>query len=97
MFTPSTTLTIPSCRKTSIQEHTTFSPVNWISYELYIISGKIIASNRPVIFITLKCYAMKHKRSVTKSPNLERDYGKDLYDTVVFLLVLLGVLWYFNF
>lgn len=40
---------------------------------------------------------MKHKRSVTKSQNLERDYGKDLYDTVVFLLVLLGVLWYFNF
>lgn len=40
---------------------------------------------------------MKHKRSFTKSQDIERDYGKDLYDMVVFLLVLLGVLYYFNF
>jgi hypothetical protein len=40
---------------------------------------------------------MKHKRTATKTQNIERDYGKNLFDTVVFLLVLLGVLWYFNF
>lgn len=40
---------------------------------------------------------MKQKRSMTKSQNLERDYGKDLFDVILFLLVLLGVLYYFNF
>jgi hypothetical protein len=49
-----------------------------------------------VIFITLKSNAMKQKRTTAKSQNLERDYGKDLLDTVVFLLLLLAVLWYFN-
>lgn len=34
---------------------------------------------------------------MTKSQNLERDYGKDLFDVILFLLVLLGVLYYFNF
>lgn len=40
---------------------------------------------------------MKQKRSMTKSQNLERDYGKDLFDVILFLLVLLGVLYCFNF
>lgn len=39
---------------------------------------------------------MKQKRTLTKSQNIERDYGKDLFDTVIFLLLLLGVLWYLN-
>jgi hypothetical protein len=26
-----------------------------------------------------------------------RDFGKNLYDTVIFLIILLGVLWRFNF
>lgn len=30
---------------------------------------------------------MKHKQ-------IQRDYGKDLFDTVVILVILLGILWY---
>jgi hypothetical protein len=39
---------------------------------------------------------MKQKRMISKSQNLERDYGKDLFDTIIFLFMLLGVLWYLN-
>ncbi len=39
---------------------------------------------------------MRHKQQtiVTKGT---KDFGKDLYDTVVFLIILLGVLYYFHF
>jgi hypothetical protein len=39
---------------------------------------------------------MKQKRTMTKQKSIGRDYGKDLYDTVIFLLVILMVLWYFK-
>ena len=39
---------------------------------------------------------MKQKQSVTKRPNHVRDHGKDLLDTIIFLVLLLGVLWYLN-
>jgi len=31
-----------------------------------------------------------------KQKQVEKDYGKDLRDTIVFLLLLLTVLWYFK-
>ena len=31
-----------------------------------------------------------------KQKNVERDYGKDLLDSIVFLVLLLVVLWYFK-
>jgi hypothetical protein len=31
-----------------------------------------------------------------KQKEVEKDYGKDLRDTIVFLLLLLTVLWYFK-
>jgi hypothetical protein len=38
---------------------------------------------------------MKQKRTSTAKP-ATKDFGKDLYDTIVFSLILLGVLWYLN-
>ena len=37
---------------------------------------------------------MKHKRTQTKPKAIGKDYGKDLYHTIIFLLGLLVVLWY---
>lgn len=38
---------------------------------------------------------MKHKRTLVRQQKLEgKDYGKDLYYTIIFLLGLLVVLWY---
>lgn len=34
---------------------------------------------------------MKHKRT---NPTLNKDYGADLYNVIVFMLLILGVLWY---
>ncbi len=31
-----------------------------------------------------------------KQKPAERDYGKDLYHTIIFLIALLAVLWYFK-
>jgi len=31
-----------------------------------------------------------------KQKQVEKDYGKDLRDTIVFLILLLTVLWYFK-
>lgn len=39
--------------------------------------------------VNAKVPAMKHKQ-------VERDYGKDLMHTIVFLILLLVVLWYFK-
>jgi hypothetical protein len=36
---------------------------------------------------------MKQKRAVLKQKPLVRDFGKDLYNTLLFLLTLIGVLW----
>jgi hypothetical protein len=38
---------------------------------------------------------MKHKRTLMKRTQA-RDHGKELFDTIVFLMILLGVLWYLN-
>jgi hypothetical protein len=32
-----------------------------------------------------------------KQKQIQKDYGKDLFDTLVFLIALLGVLWFFKF
>jgi hypothetical protein len=39
---------------------------------------------------------MKHKHSDVKQKVAEKDFGKDLYHTILFLLGLLAVLWYFK-
>jgi hypothetical protein len=39
---------------------------------------------------------MKHKRTIMKRSAGVRDHGKDLFDTLVFLMLLLAVLWYLN-
>lgn len=39
---------------------------------------------------------MKQKRVTMKTKSVEKDYGKDLLDVVILMLVLLGVLWYLN-
>jgi hypothetical protein len=39
---------------------------------------------------------MKQKRTAMKQKCIGRDYGKDLYDTVIVLLVVLMALWYFK-
>jgi len=39
---------------------------------------------------------MKQKHPAT-AQRAAKDYGKNLYDTVIFLIILLGVLWHFNF
>jgi hypothetical protein len=38
----------------------------------------------------------KHIGPVMKQKQVERDYGKDLLDTIVFLVLLLVTLWYFK-
>jgi|GEM_PF-3486922 len=38
---------------------------------------------------------MKQKQTSTKRTHV-RDHGKDLFDTVIFLVLLLGILWYLN-
>jgi hypothetical protein len=40
--------------------------------------------------------AMKGKRTIAKQKTMQKDFGKDLFDSVVFLIILLTVLWYFN-
>jgi hypothetical protein len=37
---------------------------------------------------------MKHKRTQAKQKAVGRDYGRDLYHTIIFLLGLLVILWY---
>lgn len=37
---------------------------------------------------------MKQKRVTLKHKAVGKDYGKDLFDVVIFMLMLLGVLWY---
>jgi hypothetical protein len=39
---------------------------------------------------------MKQKRSSVKQRSQARDHGKDLFDALMFLFMLLGVLWYLN-
>jgi len=39
---------------------------------------------------------MKQRRTPVKQKSIGKDYGKDLFDTVVFLLVLLMLLGYFK-
>lgn len=39
---------------------------------------------------------MKQKRITLKQKSAVRDYGKDLYDAILFMIGLLGVLWYFK-
>ena len=43
-----------------------------------------------------KPYAMKHKRATVKQKTVGKDYGKDLFDSLVFLIILCLILWYFN-
>jgi len=44
--------------------------------------------------INSKHHDMKQRRSVIRHENDERDYGKNLFDTIIVLLILLGILWY---
>jgi hypothetical protein len=37
---------------------------------------------------------MKHKRAILRHKNEGRDYGKSLFDTIIIMLILLGILWY---
>jgi hypothetical protein len=37
---------------------------------------------------------MKQKRTMTRQKAVGKDYGKDLYHTIIFLLGLLVILWY---
>lgn len=39
---------------------------------------------------------MKQKRVTMNTKSVEKDYGKDLLDVVILMLILLGVLWYLN-
>ncbi|MFN2439300.1 MAG: hypothetical protein ABR503_08880 [Chitinophagaceae bacterium] len=39
---------------------------------------------------------MKQKRTPVKQKSIGKDYGKDLYDTVIVLLFILMILWYFK-
>ena len=47
--------------------------------------------------ITLIIPAMKQKRAFLPQKHMAKDHGKNLYDTLIFLLALLLVLWYFKF
>jgi hypothetical protein len=37
---------------------------------------------------------MKQRRVVIRHKNEGRDYGKNLFDTIIVLLILLAILWY---
>ena len=39
---------------------------------------------------------MEHKRTSVKQKTVEKDYGKDLLNAILFLIGLLGILWYLN-
>ena len=39
---------------------------------------------------------MKHKRTPVKQKAIGKDYGKDLYYTILGLMGLLAILWYLN-
>lgn len=45
-------------------------------------------------FNPLNVVAMKQRRTLLKQQTAGRDYGKNLLDTLVFMIVLLAVLWY---
>jgi hypothetical protein len=38
---------------------------------------------------------MKQKNASAKRTHV-RDHGKELFDTIIFLMLLLGLLWYLN-
>jgi hypothetical protein len=39
---------------------------------------------------------MKHRRTTMKQKSMVKDHGKDLYDGVIFMIILLMILWYFK-
>ncbi len=39
---------------------------------------------------------MKQKREAIRQKSIVKDHGKDLFDTVVFLILGMLVLWYLN-
>jgi hypothetical protein len=45
-------------------------------------------------FLTLNLPIMKQKQSVIKQKTVSRDHGKDLYDTLLFLITIMLLLWY---